>query len=90
MTGPGLTARARNDGAVLELQHLAQSGDVIGQRGQRELWCGDVVAVGWPASSPACPWRSSAGCGHHRAWACLNDPVCLMSQRGRVPSREVQ
>jgi Mg2+ and Co2+ transporter CorA len=24
------------------------------------------------------------------AWACLNDPVCLMSQPGRVPSRKVQ
>src|SRR6202023_3047776 len=42
-------------GAVLEVQHLAQPGDVIGQRGQRELGGGDPVAVGLQALDDAAP-----------------------------------
>jgi hypothetical protein len=37
--------------AVLQVQHLAQPGNVGGQRGQRELGSGDVVAVGRAAAS---------------------------------------
>ena len=33
-------------GAVLQVQHLAQPGDVVGQRGHRELGRGDMVAAG--------------------------------------------
>src|ERR1700722_17690305 len=42
-------------GAVLQVQHLAQPGNVIGERGQRELRRGDVVAVGLQALDDAAP-----------------------------------
>jgi hypothetical protein len=41
--------------AVLAGQHLAQPGDVIRQRGQRELGCCDVVAVGLQALDDGAP-----------------------------------
>src|SRR5205807_10394655 len=40
---------------VLEVQHLAQPGDVIGQRGQWKLGGGDVVAVGLQALDDGAP-----------------------------------
>src|SRR5580658_1308777 len=49
-------------GAVLEVQHLAQPGHVIGQRGQRELGGGDVVAVGLQALDDAAPAGAVSPC----------------------------
>ena len=33
-------------GSVLEVEHLAQPGEVVGQRAQRKLGCPDLKAVG--------------------------------------------
>ena len=44
--------------AILEVQHLAQPGDVIGYRGHRELRCRDVVATGLQALDDRAPART--------------------------------
>src|SRR5690348_14871847 len=49
-------------GAVLQVQHLAQPGNVVGQRGQRELGCGDVIAAGLEALDDAAPARAVGPC----------------------------
>src|SRR5438445_6332020 len=53
-----------NDGwTVLEFEHLAQPGDVVGQRVQRKLGCPDLKAVGLQAlddGAPAGPVRPCA------------------------------
>ncbi len=46
----------------MEVQHLAHAGDVVGQRGQRELGCGDVVAVGLQALDDAAPAGAVGPC----------------------------
>ena len=51
-------------GAVLEVEHLAQPGDVVGQRGHRELGCGDVVAAACRRSMTALQLEPSA----HAPW----------------------
>jgi hypothetical protein len=49
-------------GAVLEVQHLAQPGHVVGQRGQRELGRGDMVTVGLQAFDDVAPARALGPC----------------------------
>ena len=44
-------------GAVLELEHLAQPRDVVGQRVERELWRSDLEAVCLEAFDDAAPAR---------------------------------
>src|SRR4029077_13569898 len=64
--GHDLTAVGVSDDdgrAVLESQDLPQTGDVVGQRAQRKLWCSDLEAVGLQAlddTAPAGPFGPCA------------------------------
>jgi hypothetical protein len=49
-------------GAVLQVQHLAQPGNIVGQCGQRELGCADVVAVGLQALDDRAPAGAVGPC----------------------------
>ena len=47
---------------VLELEHLTQAGDVVGERAQRELRRSDLEAVGLQALDDAAPARPVGPC----------------------------
>ena len=70
-------------GPSWQVQHLAQPGNVVGQRGQRELRCGDVVAVGLQALDDAAPARAIGPCAvdkHDiRSGVHLGDPFVVVS-----------
>jgi hypothetical protein len=70
-------------GTVLEIQHLAQPGHVIGQRGQWELGCGDVVTVGLQALDDVAPARALGPCtvdeNDVRSGVHLGDPFMVVS-----------
>ena len=79
-------------GAVLEVQDLAQPGHVIGQRGQRELRCRDMVAVGLQALDDAAPARALGPCavdendirsGVHLCGPFVVRSYCHLAARGR-------
>ena len=73
-------------GAVLEVQHLAQPGDVVGQGGHRELRGGDVVTAGLQPLDDTAP----AGAIGPRAVDQDNVGSSILvgdSFRGRVVSR---